>query len=112
MKVEASKLKPIKNRILFSDMKFGEEVSKGGIILTSDNGKAHGVRPRWGKVWAVGPDQTDFKVGDWILIEHGRWSRAAEVENPDGSITKVQMADLDAIMLVSDEKPSDVDRRS
>jgi len=112
MKVEASKLKPIKNRILFSDMEFGEEVSKGGIILTSDNGKAHGVRPRWGKVWAVGPDQTDFKVGDWILIEHGRWSRAAEVENPDGSITKVQMADLDAIMLVSDEKPSDVDRRS
>jgi len=63
-------------------------------------------------VWAVGPDQTDFKVSDWILIEHGRWSRAAEVENPDGSITKVQMADLDAIMLVSDEKPSDVDRRS
>ena len=60
----------------------------------------------------MGPDQTDFKVGDWILIEHGRWSRAAEVENPDGSITKVQMADLDAIMLVSDEKPSDVDRRS
>jgi len=111
MKVEASKLKPIKNRILFSDMEFGEERTKSGIILTSDNGKVQGIKPRWGRVWAVGPDQTDFKVGDWILIEHGRWSRAAEVENEDGSITKVQMADLDAIMLVSDEKPSDVDRR-
>jgi co-chaperonin GroES (HSP10) len=111
MKVSASKLRPIKDRVLFSDMEFGEEKTKSGIILRSDDGKVEGIKPRWGKVWAIGPDQTQFKVGDWILIEHGRWSRKAQIENEDGSITYVQMADLNAIMAVSDEKPSDVMRQ-
>lgn len=105
-------LVPIKNRVLFSEMEFGEEKTKSGIVLKSDDGTTQGIKPRWGRVWAVGPEQKDFKIGEWILIEHGRWSRAAEVENEDGSITKVQMADVDAIMLISKKKPSDIDRRN
>jgi co-chaperonin GroES (HSP10) len=101
-------IKPIKDAVIVSDMEFGEEKTKSGIIVTSDNGKVQGIKPRWGKVWAVGPDQHDVKVGEWICIEHGRWSRAAEYENEDGTITKIQLIDRNAIMMASDEKPNDV----
>jgi len=109
MKVTGT-LRPLGNGVLLSDMEFGEEKTKLGIVLRSDDGKVEGIKPRWGKVWAVGPDQTDVKVGDWVLMEHGRWSRAAEYENEDGSITKLQKADVNAMMMIADEKPSDVYR--
>ena len=111
MKVTGT-ITPLKDRILVSDMEFGMETTKSGIVLASDNGKTQGIKPRWGRVWAIGPDQQDIQVGEWVLMEHGRWSRAAEYENEDGSITKIQMIDNDAILLVSDGKPSDVDRRT
>lgn len=111
MKVTGT-ITPLKDRILVSDMEFGMETTKSGIVLASDNGKTQGIKPRWGRVWAIGPDQHDIQVGEWVLMEHGRWSRAAEYENEDGSITKIQMIDNDAILLVSDGKPSDVDRRT
>ena len=104
------KLEPIRDKVFFSDMNFGDEVLASGLILQSDNGKGEGVKPRWAKVWAVGPDQTDVKVGEWILMEHARWTREFEYENEDGSITKLHMADLNAIMLASDEKPYSVQR--
>jgi hypothetical protein len=91
-------------------MNFDEEVLESGLILQSDNGKGEGVKPRWAKVWAVGPDQTDVKVGEWILMEHARWTREFEHEAEDGTITKLHMADLKAIMLATDEKPVSVQR--
>ena len=87
-------------------MEFGEEKTQSGIILKSDDGRVEGIKPRWGRVWAVGPEQTDVKVGEWVLMEHGRWSRAAEYENEDGSITKIQKADTKAMLATADEKPA------
>lgn len=104
MKVQG-KVIPLSNKVLVSDMEFGSETSAGGIVLGSDNGKAHGVRPRWGKVWAVGPEQKDFKIGQWLLIEHGRWTRTFEIEQEDGSILEVRGVELKSVMLTSDEKP-------
>jgi co-chaperonin GroES (HSP10) len=101
------KLVPIRDRVFFTDMNFDEEVTASGLVLQSDNGKGAGVKPRWGRVYAVGPDQHDVKVGEWILIEHGRWTRTFELENNDGSITKLQVADNKGIMLSCDEKPAD-----
>jgi co-chaperonin GroES (HSP10) len=103
-------LKPLKDKVFVSDMNFDEEVTAGGIVLQSDNGKGEGVKPRWGRVWAIGPEQKDVKVGDWILMEHARWTREFEYESEDGTITKLHMADLKGMMLVSDEKPSDAQR--
>ena len=85
MKVKG-KIVPIKNNVLISNMEFGEETSNGGIVMLSANGKSEGIHPRWGKVWAVGPQQEDIKVGEWILIEHGRWTRTIELEMEDDSI--------------------------
>ena len=56
-------IRPLKNAVIVSDMEFTERLSRGGLILPSDNGKSTGIRPRWGKVYAVGPEQKDVLVG-------------------------------------------------
>ena len=91
-------------------MEFGEQKTASGIVVPSDNSKSSGVHPRWGKVFAIGPDQSQVNLGDWVLIEHGRWTRTVEYEKDDGSIMEIRMVDNEAILLVSDEKPSDVER--
>ena len=103
-------LTPLKDKVFVTDINFDEEVTSGGIVLKSDNGKGEGVKPRWGRVWAIGPEQEDVKVGQWILMEHARWTREFQHEAEDGTITKLHMADLNAMMLVADEKPHSVQR--
>ncbi len=110
MKVKG-KILPIKDHVLVSDMDFGMQKTASGIVITSDNGKSSGVKPRWGKVWAIGPEQKDVKVGEWICIEHGRWTRTIELEQDDGSILELRRVETNAIMMSADEKPSDVDIR-
>lgn len=104
----SGKITAFGDRILVSDMEFGLEKTKSGILLHSDDGKTSGVHPRWAKVFAIGPDQTDVKVGDWVLLQHGRWSRGIEYINEAGNKITLRRADNDAILLVSDEKPEDV----
>lgn len=104
------KLKPIRNKVFVSDMEFGMERTVGGLFIPSDDGKSSGIHPRWGKVFAIGPEQTDVKVGDWVLLEHGRWSRSIKYELENGDVIDIRLADNDAILLVSDEKPSDTVR--
>ncbi len=104
-KARASKIKPIRKHILVRDMNFGEQKTSGGIILRSDDGKSEGVRPRWAKVWATGPEQNDVKIGEWILIEHGRWTRGITLEDDDGSEFTTWRVDPEAILLTSDNKP-------
>ena len=103
---------PLKKRVLVSDMHFGETKSKGGIILVDDDGTAEGIHPRWGKVYAVGRLQEDVKVGQWILVAHGRWSRAFKVKRKEkgsageiGVELEVRMIDENDILLVSDTEP-------
>jgi co-chaperonin GroES (HSP10) len=101
------KLIPIRDNVLITDMNFDQRVSKGGIVLPSDDGKSEGVRHRWGRVWAIGPEQQDVKVGEWILLEHGRWTRGVTVELEDGTEIVIRRADLEAILIVTDEEPGD-----
>ncbi len=95
---------PLKKRVLVSDMHFGETKSKGGIILVDDDGTAEGIHPRWGKVYAVGRLQDDVKVGQWLMIAHGRWSRAFKVAK-EGVELEVRVIDENDILLVSDTEP-------
>jgi co-chaperonin GroES (HSP10) len=111
MKV-TGKIRPLRDSVFVSDMEFGEQVSTGGIFIPSANGKSEGISPRWGRVWAVGAEQQDLEIGEWVLVEHGRWTRTIEVEEDDGSITEVRMVDNDAIMLRTDEKPNQIYRAS
>ena len=101
------KLKPIRDNIIITDMEFGETKTKGGLVLLSDDGKAEGVKHRWGRVWAIGPEQQDVKIGEWILLEHGRWTRGVTYVQEDGTEITIRRADVKAILAVSDERPSE-----
>ena len=105
------KIRPIRDHVIISDMEFGMQKTATGILIHSDNGKSSGVKPRWGRVWAVGPEQTEVRVGEWICIEHGRWTRTFEVEQDDGSILELRRVDNSAILMSADERPDDVDIR-
>lgn len=104
--VKIKKICAIHDDILVTGMNFSERTTKGGILLAGDDGKTHGIRPRWAKVYAIGPDQTDVEIGDWICIEHGRWSRAYPISDETGE-HQLQKADPNAILLVSKEEPID-----
>ena len=99
-------IQPLGKRVLVCRMHFGEVKSKGGIILIDDDGTQSGIHPRWAKIYAIGPKQEDVKVGQWILVAHGRWSRAFKIENKTTN-EEVRMVDEDDILLISDEEPED-----
>ena len=87
------KIRPIRDRVIVSDMHFGEQRSSGGIVILGDDGKDRGIYPRWGKVYAVGPEhKEEFNVGDWVLIEHGRWTRGVLLYDVD-SEKKIRIVD-------------------
>ena len=101
-------LETIHDNVLVTEMNFDEQVTAGGIIVGSDNGKTEGIKPRWGKVWAIGPTQTDVKVGEWILIEHGRWTRGVTVEDENGNQTIIRRVEVKSILASADDRPNDI----
>lgn len=101
-------LMPIRDKVIVTDMHFGEQQTASGIIIRDDDGTAHGVHPRWGRVWAKGHEnEEEFKVGDWILIAHGRWTHGIKLETDEKEII-VRMVDNDDILAYSETRPSDV----
>jgi co-chaperonin GroES (HSP10) len=105
--VEDKEIYPLGTKVLVSDMQFGETKTRRGIIILDDDGRDSGIHPRWCQVYAVGPKQEDVQIGQWLLIAHGRWSRALKVKK-DGTELDVRMIDEKDILLVSDERPDDV----
>jgi co-chaperonin GroES (HSP10) len=107
--IQANSLRAVGNRVLVTDMYFGEQKTAGGIILTNDDGKTRGIYPRWGKVYSKGPQNTDpYEVGQWILIEHGRWTRGMKIETEADGEIEVRMVETESILAYSDEKPESV----
>ena len=98
-------IKPLGKNVIVRDMNFEGRTLDSGIVLLGDDGKTDGIRPRWAQVYTVGPDQTDVAVGQWVLLEHGRWSRGIKITK-DGEEFTIRRADPDAIMMVSDEEPN------
>ena len=100
------RLRALHDWVLVEDMNFDERITTGGIILMNDNGKGTGIRPRWGRIYAIGPVQVLVRPGQWILVAHGRWTRGIEIEDDTGVHT-IRRVDADDILLMSDEQPSD-----
>lgn len=99
-------LNPLKDTILVHDMKFEERMSRGGIIILDDDMKNTGIRPRWAQVYAVGPKVKDIKVGDYICVAHGRWTRGITIEDEEGEEI-IRKVDPNDILLISDEPVND-----
>ena len=104
---EVQELQVLRDHVLVAEMNFKDQRQlSSGIVLLSDNGKNSGIRPRWGRVYAVGPEQKDVKVGDYICVAHGRWTRGIDIEDHEGTKT-IRRVDHKDILLVSDYLPSD-----
>lgn len=106
--VAKGKIVPLRDRVIVEEMQFGMQTTSKGLIILDNDGANHGIKPRWGKVHAVGPEQTDVKVGQYVLVEHGRWTRGIELVDPDsGDAATVRMVDNDNILAVSDTPVED-----
>jgi co-chaperonin GroES (HSP10) len=105
-RLNREQIHPLGNSVIVTDMVFDERITTSGIVLLSDNGKSTGIRPRWGQVYAVGPDQQDVKVGEWVCVAHGRWTRGIDIEDESGKKT-LRRVDPKDIMLTADQRPDD-----
>ena len=92
------KITPLRDKIFGEILDVGEITTKAGVILQSDVGIEG--RPRWFKVEATGPDATEVKNGDYVLVDTGRWSTLLKRQS-DG----VELRDIeyDGILAVADK---------
>lgn len=102
------KLTPIHNRVIVRNMNFGEQKTRSGLIIRDDDGTSRGIYPRWAQVHAIGSENSDeYAVGDWILIEHGRWTRGIKIDEGDGEM-ELRMVEAESVLGYSNEKPAGV----
>lgn len=102
--MESKVITACKGKVLVTDMDRGEQRSAAGIILRDDDGTTRGIHSRWAKVYSVGDDITDIKEGEWILVEHGRWSRTIEIDGVQLNLVDYPKGVLGA----SPERPTDL----
>ena len=96
-------LVPIADHVIVEEIESQDERIVNGVIIPSEKGENRGVRSRWARVCAVGPEQEDVKPGEWILVEHGRWTRGVKLD--DGLVYR--KVDPKGIMLVSETQPEE-----
>ena len=110
MHIVKGKVRPLRNKILVKKIDQGDRVSKGGIILRSadkvEDGGA-GIRPRWAEVYAVGSDIDWLQPGEFVLMEHGRWTKGVQIED-DGQEFDLRVADPEGILGKSEDRPDDL----
>jgi hypothetical protein len=98
-------IKAMPGKVLVTDLERGSRIING-IIIPDDNGKSEGIRPRWGRVYSVGEGIDEITIGQWILIENGRWTRMLKVREDNGDQIQVWGVEWpQSVMLVSDEDP-------
>ena len=108
--IKSKQIRALHDNVIVADMEFDTRITQSGLILPNDNGTTLGIRPRWGRVYAVGPDQRDVKVGQWILLAHGRWTRGIDIDDGTGPTKRtIRKIDPDDILLIADgdERPQD-----
>jgi co-chaperonin GroES (HSP10) len=108
--IRQDQIKALHDNVLVADMEFDTRITQSGIILPNDNGTSLGIRPRWGRVYAVGPKQKDIHVGQWVMVAHGRWTRGIDIEDGQAKHKRtIRKIDPKDILLISDsaERPQD-----
>lgn len=101
------KIKPLRERVLAELLGLDQRVTAGGIILPADNGKDTGIRPRWAQIRYVGEGIDWVKPGDYVLVAHGRWTRALDVVDENGVKFKMVRLDNSDILGVHEDVPEE-----
>lgn len=102
------KVKAVGDCVLASMVKVtgGHRVLASGILLADKDMTESGIRPRWFKVESVGPNVTFVKEGQFVYVEHGRWSNEIKIQQGNGNeSTSVWLLDNEKCLLVSDTDP-------
>lgn len=104
--IRASSFKPITDMVFVTDLDIGARKTSGGLILPDDDMKTWGIRDRWAKVWAVGPEVTDLSPGEWIYVSHGRWTQGFDIQLNDGPVIRLWRVEYpEGVLLKSDVDP-------
>jgi co-chaperonin GroES (HSP10) len=104
-RIIAESFRPTKDNVFVTELDQGVHMTRAGIIIPDDNMAGRGIRARWGKVWKIGPDVTDIKPGNWILIEHGRWTTGIDMELADETVRVWRIEWPKSALLASDVDP-------
>lgn len=107
MAIKINRIRAIRDHIIVTEMNFKERFTSTGLYIPSDDMKSTGIRPRWAQVYAIGPEQKDISIGQWICVAHGRWTRGVKIEEPSGNELTIRRVDNNDVLLVSDEQPQD-----
>lgn len=75
--------------------------TKGGIYTSDKDGTADAIRPRWFKVYSVGEEVEDVSVGEYVLMEHGRWTPSMKVDDA----TSLHMLDNKDMLATTNKDP-------
>jgi hypothetical protein len=96
---------PNASRVFVTELESGPRKTQAGLILPDDNMTVRGIRPRWCQVWKIGKDVLEVKVGDWLLVEHGRWSFGidGEIDGEDAKVWHIEFPK--AVLCISEEDP-------
>lgn len=97
---------PLADKVFVTEMDAGVRLTASGLILADDDMRTSGIRSRWARVWKIGPKVQDISVGEWVLVEHGRWTNGLDMELENGEVITVWHIDYpNAVLLVSDVDP-------
>lgn len=94
---------PLPKDVLVQEMEQGYTKTLSGVILLDDSdARDANIKARWCKVYKTGSEVTDVKPGQWVLVEHGRWTYGIRLNNGTEEIY-LQKVDPKSIMVVSDD---------
>ena len=99
-------IRALNDHIIVTDMNFDQKITHGGIIIPHSDKKLEGIHARWARVYAIGPTQLDVRVGQYVLVSHGRWTRGLDIEDAEGQKT-IRRVDNKDILMVSNDPMQD-----
>ena len=106
MSIEATSFRPLHAQVFVADLEHGVRKTEAGILIPDDNMSNRGIRERWARVYAIGPEVEGVEVGEWVLVEHGRWTNGIDFTE-NGEPIKLWRIDYpDAVLLASDTNPA------
>jgi len=86
---------------LLPDDTFGAHNPTSGITHS-------GIRPRWARVLAVGPEvQGEVAVGDLVLCDYGKWSRGFPLGRDGLEIVRIWRIKVTDISLIAPDSGDD-----
>ena len=97
------KVRAIGDRVLalMIDSPDGYKATKSGILVNDKDATEDAVRPRWFKVYSLGPTANKgISVGQYVYVAHGRWTHGIKIDDE-----KIYSLDNEEILAVSDENP-------